>query len=59
MMAMMIMLSSWAGRVFTVPGDKILPYFKGFRQDEYPTTFPPPPPPLAIYMEKYQIRNRN
>ena len=42
MMAMMIMLSSRAGRVFTVPGDKILPYFKGFRQDEYPTTFPLP-----------------
>lgn len=29
-----------SGRVFTVPRDKILPYFKGFRQDEYPTTFP-------------------
>ena len=28
------------GRVFTVPRDKIQPYFKGFRQDEYPTTFP-------------------
>ena len=30
------------GRVFAVPGDKIPPYFKGFRPDEYPTTFHPP-----------------
>ena len=47
-----------SGRVFTVPRDKILPYFKGFRQDEYPTTFPPPPPPPAIYMGKYDFISR-
>ena len=47
-----------SGRVFTVPRDKILPYFKGFRQDEYPTTFPPPPPAPAIYMGKYAFISR-
>ena len=42
-----------SGRVFTVPRDKILPYFKGFRQDEYPTTFPLP----LLLLQQFIWRN--
>ena len=50
-----IMLSSGVGGVFTVPRDKILPYFKGFRQDEYPTTFAPLLLSPSTIFTKYQM----